>query len=403
VNIVIVAKSTLVHGLGGMETHLENLCRALADGGHRLDVITTRHPAALATEERSGARVHYLADAPSCRYSGAWWRASRECLSRLMAAGRIDLVLSESLAGAGIARMASRPPIYPFIHGLVLSHLAVEWSQRNGPGGAVRALGVTLPELLYYAYAHERPFLRTADGVIAIHDAQVRQLEGRCRRILLAYNGVDVAHFAPDRERRREVRRRLSIADSDRVVLLASLMTRQKGMHVGITAFARTAQRVSGARLVIAGDGPEAQRLRALAANVIPGGRTVFLGAIPNHEMPGYLNAADLFVHPSLRAEGLPTVVLEAMAAGLPIVATDAGGTSSAVADGETGLLVAKADVGALADAVERLLTDRPLAAKLATQALERARTRFAWPSIVGRLLADLGLRDGRTSSTRPR
>lgn len=387
--IAIAAKSTLAHGLGGMETHLENLCRQLVERGHRVEIITTRHPTGRASEERPGARVHYLADTPARRYSAAWWRASREALGRLMREGPVDIVLSESLAGAAIARLASRPPVYPFVYGLVLSHLAVEWAHRAGSWAAARFIGVTLPELLYYAFAHERPFLRAADGVIATQDTLAQALQGRCRRVLLSYNGVDVDRFAPDAERRRQVRLRLGISDSERMVLLASLMTRQKGMHVGIAAFARLAQQLP-ARLVVAGDGPEGARLRALAAETVPGHRTVFVGAVANPEMPGYFNAADVFVHPSLRAEGLPTVVVEAMAAGVPVVATDAGGTSAAIADGDTGLLVPKGDVAALGDAMERLLTDRGLAKKLVSRALESARTRFAWSSIVERLLADL-------------
>jgi 2-deoxystreptamine N-acetyl-D-glucosaminyltransferase/2-deoxystreptamine glucosyltransferase len=141
----------------------------------------------------------------------------------------------------------------------------------------------------------------------------------------------------------------------------------------------------------VAGRGPEAERLRALA-NGVAAGRVLFVGAVANHEMPEYFNAADVLVHPSLRAEGLPTVVVEAMASGVPVVATDAGGTASAVRHGQTGVLVPRADVAALAAALQELLTDRARAEKLAAEALVTARERFAWPGLVDRLLADLGV-----------
>ena len=388
--IAIAAKSTLAHGPGGMQAHLDNLARELAARGHQVEVITTRHPAGRAGEDRSGVRVHYLAEAPAGRYSAAWWRASRLAFGRLMREGPVDLVLSESLAASAIARLASRPPVYPFVHGLVLSHVGVEWSHRAGAGAAARYVGVTLPELLYYAFVHERPLLRLADGVIAIADVIARALVGRCRRVILSYNGVDVARFAPNGERRRRIRRRLGIADDERVVLLASVMTRQKGMHLGMAAYARVARTCPGTRLIVAGSGPEAERLRALANGVVPD-RVLFVGGIANHEMPEYFNAADVLVHPSLRAEGLPTVIVEAMASGLPVVATDAGGTASAIHAGHTGELVPKGDVAALAAALQGLLTDRARAAKLAAEALVTARERFAWPGIVDRLLTDLG------------
>ncbi len=388
--IAIFAKSTLAHGMGGMETHLESLYRELVARGHMIEVVTTRHPAGVPVEEKPGLRIRYLTEAPPRRYSRVWWRVSRKAFEELIGAGPLDLVLSESLAAASIARIRSRPPLYPFIYGLVLSHLTSEWSQRARGGDTLRFLGVKLPELLYYAFVQERSFLQRVEAVLATYDQLVPALENRCRRVLLSYNGVDVHRFAPDRDRRNQVRKRLGIADHEVVVLLTAVMTRQKGMHLGIKALGPLAGRFPELRLLVVGGGPEEESLRALGARSPIGSRIDFVGGVPHHELPGYFNAADLFLHPSLRAEGLPTVIVEALASGLPVVATATGGTATAISEGRTGLLVPKGDVGRMTAAVEALMTDRSLAAGLAAEGLRLARERFAWSRIVDRLLADL-------------
>jgi glycosyltransferase involved in cell wall biosynthesis len=93
----------------------------------------------------------------------------------------------------------------------------------------------------------------------------------------------------------------------------------------------------------------------------------------------------DLFVLPSLY-EGLPLSILEAMGAGLPVVATAVDGTPEAVADGETGYLIPPADPGSLADAVNRLLADRPLAAAMGRNGRARAEEHFSETALIDHL-----------------
>jgi glycosyltransferase involved in cell wall biosynthesis len=125
----------------------------------------------------------------------------------------------------------------------------------------------------------------------------------------------------------------------------------------------------------VAGEGPERAALEAEARALGVGDRVSFLGFRP--DTPSLLASADLFVLPSL-IEGLPLSVLEAMAAGCPVVATAAGGTGEIVQDRVTGLLVPPADAEALAAAMQELLRDRPLAARLAGAGRDRVRREFS-------------------------
>jgi glycosyltransferase involved in cell wall biosynthesis len=140
---------------------------------------------------------------------------------------------------------------------------------------------------------------------------------------------------------------------------------------------------VPHAIFVLAGDGPERPALEAQARSLGIEGRVRFLGH--RTDIPQLLAVSDLFVLPSLY-EGLPLSVLEAMAAGKPVIATQIGGTSEVVTDGETGLLVKPRDSNALAAAIQRLLTDQDLANRLARSALDRVRHEFSSDVMVRRV-----------------
>jgi glycosyltransferase involved in cell wall biosynthesis len=137
---------------------------------------------------------------------------------------------------------------------------------------------------------------------------------------------------------------------------------------------------VPDALFVFAGDGPERDSLKELARTLGVEGRVRFLGH--RKDVPQLLASCDLFVLPSLY-EGLPLSVLEAMAAGTPVVATSIRGTDEAVIDGVTGRLVPPEDPVALASAIRTMLTERSLAARLAEAGKTRVREVFSADAMV--------------------
>lgn len=155
------------------------------------------------------------------------------------------------------------------------------------------------------------------------------------------------------------------------LVLSTARLDPQKGLQHLIAAAAD----VPDAIFVIAGTGPEREALEALAHSHGVAERVRFLGH--RQDVADLLAACDLFVLPSLY-EGLPLAVLEAMAAGVPVVATDVGGTNEVVLDGETGVLVPAADAAALAQAIRALLADRPRASALAARGQAHVRCRHS-------------------------
>jgi len=143
-----------------------------------------------------------------------------------------------------------------------------------------------------------------------------------------------------------------------------------KGFHVLVEACARLRDRGLPCRCLIIGDGPEAGRLQDLVNDFGVNDRVILRGKLPPAELMAYYRQADVLAMPACirnqDADGIPTVLIEAMAMEIPVVATRVSGIPELVVDGETGLLVAPDDAAALAEALARLLRDQDMARRLA-------------------------------------
>ena len=170
------------------------------------------------------------------------------------------------------------------------------------------------------------------------------------QRITVIRNGVEISDADRDGGGRQELRTQLGIPSEAIVAMSVGQLTEQKDPHLLLDAWATATQDLAKAWLVLVGTGDLEASLRARA---VP--RVVFAGF--RNDVTALLRMADLFVLAS-RNEGLPLAVCEALVAGLPVVATRAGGTPEVVHDGGDGLLVAIGDRAGLTSALRRLLTD---------------------------------------------
>ena len=167
-------------------------------------------------------------------------------------------------------------------------------------------------------------------------------------------------------------------ADGDEIVFVGRLKD-QKGVDVLLHAAADLDERV-----LIVGDGPERANLEALAERLDVDAE--FVGEVPPDDVPDYLRRGKLFVLPSVRGEGLPNAVLEAMAVGLPVIVTDTGGVADAVVDGKTGYVVDPEDKIALGDRIERLCHDDERCELMGEAAREWVAENHGWETIVDSL-----------------
>ncbi len=160
-------------------------------------------------------------------------------------------------------------------------------------------------------------------------------------------------------------------------MLFVGRLRKYKGAQYLIRAFPEVLRAVPGARLQIVGDGPYRPHLERLALSLGIGEVVEFLGALSHRDKVAALNRAQVAAAPSPK-EGWGLTVIEANACGTPVVASRSPGLVESVRDGETGLLVRHGDVGALARATVRLLTDRTLRLSMAEAGLRWAHG-FTW------------------------
>ena len=200
--------------------------------------------------------------------------------------------------------------------------------------------------------------------------------------------GVDTARFSPDRERRRLWRVRLGIGDDAPLLLGVGRMAAKKGFGVLAAALPPLLGALPGLHVVLAGDG---DLLPELAAATEPWRARVHLpGAVLRDTLPDLYRAADLFVLPAMHDEqgnvdGLPNVILEAMASGLPVVASGISGIPLAVEQGASGLLVPERDAAALGAALLRLLEDSQEARRMGERGRRKAESELTWDLIAAR------------------
>jgi glycosyltransferase involved in cell wall biosynthesis len=195
--------------------------------------------------------------------------------------------------------------------------------------------------------------------VIAVSDSARRHVLHKAglakRHTITIHNGIDLDPFlAVDPTAGQKVRAELGIAAEARVLTTVAVLRELKGIQHMIDAMPAVLASVPDAHYLIVGDGEHGRSLRNCVAEVGVEGSVTFAGS--RTDIPDVLAASDLFVLPSL-TEALPTVVIEAMAVGVPVVATDVGGTSEIITSGDTGVLIPPSSPGHLEEAVTRVLT----------------------------------------------
>lgn len=341
---------TVVHAidslrLGGAESLLSALVRQLAaDGATRNVVVSPAEGADPGLVEAIGASADDLVLVDAERLAdGRLLRA----LARTIHRRRASLVHSH-LSNANVtSRIAARALSRP--HVTTLHTMPGPTAEDNRTHAALDGWSARLSTVLV------APATEIAEATSAMY----RVPASRFRVI----NNAPAASPVPAGFDREAARRALVGDAAGPVVVCVARLQAEKGIDELIEATAALREELPGLRVVVVGGGPEEERLRALVAERGVEDAMLLLGR--RSDVGELLAVADLFCLPS-RHEGLPLSVLEAMTAGLPVVATAVGGLPSLLTDGEDGLLVAPRDPAALAAALRRALTDDDLARRIA-------------------------------------
>ncbi|MFN8177969.1 MAG: glycosyltransferase family 4 protein [bacterium] len=288
------------------------------------------------------------------------WRDARVTLelARLMRAERFDLVNTHSskagIVGRVAARLAGVPAVVHTVHG---------WGFHEHMSGRTRATYILLERMLA-RWTHRLISVSERTTHIGL-DARI----GRREQYILIRSGVPLDRFGPDPAVRGRVRRDFGWAEDDVVVGSVGRLSAQKNPR----DFVRLAQRIlpehGRARFLYVGDGPLRAETEAAVAAAGLRDRVILAGL--RTDVPDLLRAMDVFVLTSLW-EGLPRVVPQALATGLPVVAYDAAGLREVVAEGRGGFTVPVLDLESLGERVSALLRDDALRREAGRQAVSR-------------------------------
>jgi len=234
----------------------------------------------------------------------------------------------------------------------------------------------------YYARPFLRRYFRRLDACIAVsipaRDFVARYFGGEYS---IVPNGIDVSRFSPTMEPVEELR-----SPGVATLLFVGRMEKRKGFQVLLEAYAEIRQRRSDVRLVVVGDGPLREEYeRAVAEREIPD--VLFAGRVSPEMLPRYYVSADIFCSPATGGESFGIVLLEAMASGVPVLASAIVGFSQVIDPGQDGMLVPPKQPRMWAQAIEVLLNVPELRQQLAANGLIKAQ-RFDWNSVVDSILS---------------
>jgi phosphatidyl-myo-inositol alpha-mannosyltransferase len=352
---------------GGVTEHVAHLAEQFLASGHQVHIIAPSSDDEAEPTAVSGALVHRIGRVVSIPANGS--------VARITLSLRAYLQAKRLLQDEQFDLIHLHEPMMPALPLTVLRH------SNTTNVGTFHAYRNT-PLAYFYGKPIVRPFFRKLHGHIAVSTA-ARDFVGEYfpADYRVIPNGIDFLRFNTSYEPLSQ------FADDRPMVLFVGRFEKRKGLRFLLRAWPNVLERVPNARLVVVGRGRplEGYQRFALRQGWSPDD-VVFAGFVASVDLPRYYQRADVFCAPNTGQESFGIVLLEAMAAGAAIVASDIPGYRDVVSHGTQGFLVQRQDPSALADALIRLLGDDELRAAMGRRGQETAR-HYDWPQIAAQVL----------------
>lgn len=373
---------------------LYELCKNLVKIGHEVHVITPHYPGASEFEKMKRVNVHrFIYFKPKNLQILAYGdripsNVAKSQLAKLLVPFYIASLLKKALTVIKRFRIDVVFAFWAIPQGIV-GVLAKKMMRRPL---LTRIFPVELA-LSESEYKFCLPLLRVviAQSDVAIPNSAYthqRLVEFGCgaKKTEVIPPGVDFKKFGWN-EAFQNPFQKYGIEEGDRIILSVGRLVERKGFEYLIGAMASLQNDFPSVKLLIVGHGPREEYLKSLAKKMKQWDRVVFAGEVTEKELLACYSRADVFVHPAIvdskgDTEGLGVVLLEAMAAGKPVVATKVGGIPEAIVNGKTGLLVEPRDSVALQKAIRTILLKPTLGNTLGDNGKELVREKFDWPII---------------------
>ena len=357
--------------VGGVAAHVVELGKALVENGHEVHVITLP----LGDERARLSTLHGMTvhrpSIPKGKPLYTW--LTRVWLNRFLAAMPLDVMHVHGLRPVEATAGLQIP--------VVFTNHTSGFLKRIQKGEFERAR-------LAKRLDHVAHVLAPSDELV-----EATTSVGYGGPVEFISNGVDTTRFHPadgeSEPAKVKLRSGWTRSDDEVVVLLARRLVEKNGVTVFAEAVTRLENR-DRVRVVFAGDGAERGQVERILRDGSMLDRCVFLGNVPNTDMPAIYQAADLSVLPSFM-EATSITGLESMATGLPLIGTRVGGIPALINDEESGLLVSPGEPTEIAVAIDRLVADAALRQAMGEAGRQRAVAEFSWLSIAERTVAAYG------------
>lgn len=347
--VAILLHSFFPKWIGGTEVATYNLADNLVKRGHEVHIITTHDDNLPYSSMEKGFYIHRIAW-PKIRIIGylSFWTKIYLQIQKIYP----DIIHCQSLDVCIPAEIAKKTMNIPY----------VVWGQGSD---------IYLPGR--FLQLASKPIIQNADAVLALTEDMKQKMQRMCdREIFIVPNGVDLEMF--------EISSGGQKSGNSKTIIFVGRLHPVKGVQYLIEAMTIVHQEMPEIELVIVGDGVERARLEELAKRLNQDSYIQFTGRIPQGSIPRFMHQADIFALSSL-SEGLPVVLLEAMAAGLPIIATNVGGIPDIVKEGVNGYLVNVKNPNEIADKILFLLQNYGVWEEISVNNREKAKL-FAWDKV---------------------
>ena len=345
---------------GGVQVHVRELSAHLRERGHEVRI--------LAPGRHSGKRddAWIVGRAIPVRGNGS--------VARISFGPQVAMVVARALKEARPDIIHVHEPLVPSVsmHAVLNANVPVVATFHSNVGRE-RMSSVWFK----LAAPMVRPVWNRIARRIAVSEAARHSVTSRMGddELLIVPNGVNVERFAAAKAAK--------LSDG-RHLLFVGRLEERKGFRIAVEAFAQLAVAYADLRLLVVGDGSERDAVDDLEPSVRS--RVEMLGRVEDDRLASYLRAADLYIGPATGGESFGIVLAEAMAAGLPIVASDISGYRDVARNGVEAVLVPPGDPGALVAAVRKLLDDPQLARSLGERGTKRAHD-YAWDTVTDRIV----------------
>lgn len=338
--------------VGGAEIAVKEITDRLPE--YEFVMITAKIDPSLSTHERMG-NVECYRIGRGNRWDKFRLIAHGPRFAETLGAFHTVWSIMASYAGFAALRYKKRHPDVPYL--LTLQEGDSRWD---------------IYKHVWWCWPYFKQIFNRADRVQAISSYLARWAKrmGATCPVEIVPNGVTIDYF------------RLPHVSDGSTVVTVSRLVKKNGVDTLIGALTYLPDTIT---LTIAGSGEEEVSLKKLAAELLVSNRVQFLGSVSQTEIPELLHRSAVFCRPS-RSEGLGIAFLEAMAAGVPVVATSVGGIPDFLKDGETGLVVVVDDPKDIAEKIKKIFGDPLLANKLSRNGRALVEEHYEWGSIAGRM-----------------